>query len=123
MAALQPPLGAEQIKALIPHRYPFLLLDRVIDLEPGKRVVGLKQVSLSDPFLQGHFPDYPVMPGVLIVEALAQAGAVLRHAGVSSVRPGGCSARWSHRALRRGGSCCCGPTTSATCCCPGRPWG
>ena len=77
MAALQPPLGAEQIKAIIPHRYPFLLLDRVIDLEPGKRVVGLKQVSLSDPFLQGHFPDYPVMPGVLIIEALAQAGAVL----------------------------------------------
>jgi 3-hydroxyacyl-[acyl-carrier-protein] dehydratase len=77
MAALQPPLGAEQIKAIIPHRFPFLLLDRVIELEAGKRVVGLKQVSLSDPFLQGHFPDYPVMPGVLIVEALAQAGAVL----------------------------------------------
>src|ERR687885_2658679 len=70
-------LDTEQIKALIPHRYPFLLLDRVIDLEAGKRVVGLKHVSLSDPFLQGHFPDYPVMPGVLIVEALAQAGAVL----------------------------------------------
>jgi 3-hydroxyacyl-[acyl-carrier-protein] dehydratase len=77
MAAPQPPLDAEQIKALIPHRYPFLLLDRVVALEAGKRVVGLKQVSLSDPFLQGHFPDYPVMPGVLIVEALAQAGALL----------------------------------------------
>jgi 3-hydroxyacyl-[acyl-carrier-protein] dehydratase len=77
MAALQLPLEAEQIKAIIPHRYPFLLLDRVVELEPGKRVVGLKQVSQSDPFLQGHFPEYPVMPGVLIVEALAQAGAVL----------------------------------------------
>jgi 3-hydroxyacyl-[acyl-carrier-protein] dehydratase len=70
-------LDAEQIKALIPHRYPFLLLDRVVDLQAGKRVVGLKHVSMSDPFLQGHFPDHPVMPGVLIVEALAQAGAVL----------------------------------------------
>jgi 3-hydroxyacyl-[acyl-carrier-protein] dehydratase len=70
-------LDAEQIKALIPHRYPFLLIDRVTELELGKRVVGLKQVSLSDPYLQGHFPDYPLMPGVLIVEALAQAGAVL----------------------------------------------
>jgi 3-hydroxyacyl-[acyl-carrier-protein] dehydratase len=77
MAGLQAPLDAEQIKAIIPHRYPFLLLDRVIDLEPGQRVVAVKQVSQSDPFLQGHFPDYAVMPGVLIVEALAQAGSVL----------------------------------------------
>ena len=77
MAAPHLPLESEQIKAIIPHRYPFLLLDRVVELETGKRVVGLKQVSLSDPFLQGHFPEYAVMPGVLIVEALAQAGAVL----------------------------------------------
>ena len=77
MAEVQAALDIDQIKALIPHRYPFLLLDRVLSLEPGKRVVGLKHVSGGEPFLQGHFPDYPVMPGVLIVEALAQAGAVL----------------------------------------------
>ena len=70
-------LDAGQIQAIIPHRYPFLLVDRVVELEPGKRVVGIKHVSMSDPYLQGHFPEYPVMPGVLIVEALAQVGAVL----------------------------------------------
>ena len=72
-----PELDARQIQALIPHRYPFLLIDRILELEPGKRAVGLKQVSHGDPFLQGHFPGNPIMPGVLIVEALAQVGAVL----------------------------------------------
>lgn len=64
-----------QIKDIIPHRYPFLLIDRITELEEGKRAVGIKNVTVNEPFFNGHFPDYPVMPGVLIVEALAQVGA------------------------------------------------
>ena len=69
-------MGAAEIRDLIPHRYPFLLVDRIDELEPGVRAVGIKNVTQNEPFFQGHFPDYPVMPGVLIIEALAQVGAV-----------------------------------------------
>ncbi|HLR70374.1 MAG TPA: 3-hydroxyacyl-ACP dehydratase FabZ [Pseudogracilibacillus sp.] len=69
-------LDVQQIKDIIPHRYPFLLVDKVLEIEEGKRVVGLKNVSANEPFFSGHFPDYPVMPGVLILESLAQVGAI-----------------------------------------------
>lgn len=65
-----------EIMKVIPHRYPFLLVDRIEELEPGKRAVGFKNVSINEPFFQGHFPGYPVMPGVLIIESMAQVGAV-----------------------------------------------
>ena len=70
-------LEIREIMERIPHRYPFLLVDRVIELVPGQRIVALKNVTINEPFFTGHFPGAPVMPGVLIIEALAQAGAVL----------------------------------------------
>ncbi len=70
------PLEAADIMRIIPHRYPFLLVDRIIELEPGKRVVGLKAVTANEPQFTGHFPGRPIMPGVLMVEALAQTAAV-----------------------------------------------
>lgn len=66
-----------QILAYLPHRYPFILIDRILSLEPGVRIEALKNVTINEPFFQGHFPDLPIMPGVLIVEALGQAGGVL----------------------------------------------
>ena len=66
-----------EIMSCVPHRYPFLLVDRILELEPGKRVVAIKNVSINEPFFQGHFPGTPVMPGVLILEAMAQAGAMM----------------------------------------------
>lgn len=69
-------LNIDQIKELIPHRYPFLLVDKIIELEEGKKAIGIKNVTVNEPFFQGHFPGYPIMPGVLIIEAMAQVGAV-----------------------------------------------
>lgn len=71
------PVDAERIAAILPHRYPFLLVDRVTELTPGERIVALKNVTTNEPFFNGHFPGHPVMPGVLIVEALAQASGLL----------------------------------------------
>jgi beta-hydroxyacyl-ACP dehydratase FabZ len=70
-------MDIRQILHSIPHRYPFLLLDRVLEMDPGRRIVAVKNVTSNEPFFQGHFPGVPIMPGVLIVEAMAQAGGVL----------------------------------------------
>ena len=70
-------IEVDEIMQMIPHRYPFLLLDRVVDVIPNLRAVGIKNVSVNEPFFQGHFPGHPIMPGVLIVEAMAQTSAVL----------------------------------------------
>ncbi len=72
-------LDVREIFKIIPHRYPFLLVDRILEVEAGKRIVGIKNVTFNEVFFQGHFPSRPVMPGVLICEAMAQVGAILAH--------------------------------------------
>lgn len=74
---LKAPLNITEIMEILPHRYPFLLIDRVVEIERKKRIVAIKNVTINEPFFQGHFPDYPIMPGVLMIEAIAQAGGAL----------------------------------------------
>jgi 3-hydroxyacyl-[acyl-carrier-protein] dehydratase len=68
-----------QIMEILPHRYPFLLVDKVLELDPGKRIVAMKNVTMNEPFFQGHFPGHPVMPGVLIIESMAQVAAIMAY--------------------------------------------
>ena len=76
-AGVTGPLDIGQIQAILPHRYPFLLIDRVLEIQRMKKIVALKNVTINEPFFQGHFPSFPIMPGVLIVEAMAQAGGAM----------------------------------------------
>ena len=78
------PVDVTRIQELLPHRYPFLLVDRVLELEPNQRILAVKNVSINEPFFQGHFPGHPVMPGVLVLEALAQAGGLLTQLSAAS---------------------------------------
>ena len=78
-------MDSMEIQLILPHRYPFLLVDRIRELDPDRRIVGIKNVSINEPFFQGHFPGRPVMPGVLILEALAQVGGVLAFKSFGSV--------------------------------------
>ncbi len=117
-------MDIHEIMRHLPHRYPFLLVDRVLECEPGKRIEAIKNVTINEPFFQGHFPGYPVMPGVLIIEAMAQVSAILaymtlapgarrqvadllrRHrqralpAAGGPGRPAACSSRWSCNVVR-----------------------
>ena len=77
VATVSMPVDVNRIQELLPHRYPFLLVDRVLELEPNRRILAVKNVTINEPFFQGHFPGHPVMPGVLVLEALAQAGGLL----------------------------------------------
>src|SRR4026209_2556550 len=81
--AIPMPVDVIKIQSLLPHRYPFLLVDRVIELEPNKRIRAIKNVTINEPFFLGHFPGHPVMPGVLVLEALAQAGGLLTQLSVN----------------------------------------
>lgn len=78
-------LSQSEIQKILPHRYPFLLVDRIVEMEIGKKIVGLKNVTINEPFFQGHFPGFPIMPGVLIIEAIAQVGGVLAFKSAENV--------------------------------------
>ena len=88
VATVAMPVDVNRIQALLPHRYPFLLVDRVLELEPNKRILAIKNVTINEPFFQGHFPGHPVMPGVLVLEALAQAGGLLTQLSRARTRDG-----------------------------------
>ena len=83
------PLDIPKILEYLPHRYPFLLVDRVLSFEPKERIIGVKNVTFNEHFFQGHFPDHPIMPGVLIVEAMAQVGGILAYLSHPEEKPGG----------------------------------
>ena len=78
----------KKIMELLPHRYPFILIDRIVELTPGEKVVALKNVTINEPFFQGHFPGNPIMPGVMVIEAMGQAGAVLAAESLSPEKQG-----------------------------------
>jgi beta-hydroxyacyl-ACP dehydratase FabZ len=81
-------MDIQEIMNHLPHRYPFILIDRILELEPHQRVVGLKNVSMNEPFFQGHFPGKPIMPGVLILEAMAQTSGILAIASIAKEKEG-----------------------------------
>jgi len=85
MDVMELPLTYMEITEILPHRYPFLLVDRIIELEPYKKVVGIKNVTANEPFFQGHFPGEPIMPGVLIIEAMAQVGGIIARLSIPGV--------------------------------------
>jgi 3-hydroxyacyl-[acyl-carrier-protein] dehydratase len=80
-------MGADRIMQLLPHRYPFLLIDKIVDVVAGESITAVKNVTINEPYFTGHFPGNPVMPGVLIIEAMAQAGGVLSHVTAGSIEP------------------------------------
>ncbi|MGQ9636980.1 MAG: 3-hydroxyacyl-ACP dehydratase FabZ [Thermodesulfobacteriota bacterium] len=80
-------IDIQEIMNILPHAYPFLLVDRILEIEPGKRIVGIKNVTYNEPFFPGHFPGRPIMPGVLIVEAMAQTAGVLAFQSMSEENP------------------------------------